>query len=103
MKQSELKELVKEAYTELVKELEAGVDQPNQLDLDLGDVSTKLAQSKGELATLLDKAERAGIINRANGSIKILKKDDYVRLVGDLPKKIKLLQQRLEPSPHEED
>lgn len=98
---SNLKELVKEAYNELMKELEINPNEPqilpNKKDISLGDASSQLAKSKGELAAILDKAERAGIISKKDGKISILDKNKYIQIVGDLPKKIKLLQSKLEP------
>lgn len=94
----DIKELAKEALNELMYELEADVDtQPTKKDLALGGASAKLAQLKGELNTILDKAEQAGIISKNGGNIKILKKDAYIKYIGELPKQIKALQQKLMP------
>lgn len=102
---SDLKKLVKEAYDELMQELEASPSSqqiepqvlPTKRDISLGDASSQLAKSKGELATLLDKAERAGIISKKDGKVSIIDKVRYMQVIGDLPKKIKALQAKLEP------
>lgn len=79
--------ILKEAYSELLTEL--GQPEPAQI----------LAEYKGKLAAALDRAQRAGIIKKDdNGKIKIIKKDIWTRMVGDMPKKIKELQQKLTPN-----
>jgi hypothetical protein len=96
-----VKKILKEAYDEVMKELELSSPKttPTQDDIELGDLSARLAQYKGELATLLDKATRAGYITRdKNGKIVIKNKVAYMKILGDLPEKIKLLQKELEPS-----
>lgn len=96
------KDVVKEAYIELLKELNEDLE-PNQDDITLGDVTTQLATAKGELATILDRAAREGVIKREGGRVQILKKDQYLQQVGDLPSRIKALQQKLEPESHPQE
>jgi hypothetical protein len=107
-----IKEVVKEAYNEVVKELEMGMGAgpdtqviPSKRDSAMGNVSSQLATAKGELATVLDKAERAGIISKKNGKITINNTEQYMKYIGDLPRRIKTLQQKLEPDlmPDDED
>lgn len=92
-------DLLKEAYKEVIQELGSEMDmtiQPN--DLKLGDIASQLAQAKGELNTILDRAAREGILKKNEGKIKILNRNAYIKCIGDLPRKIKQLQQQLEPS-----
>lgn len=65
--------------------------------IQLGSVSAKLAQVKGKLAAAIDKMDREKVIERKAGKIKILRPNDYNKIVGDLPIKIKELQKKLEP------
>ena len=91
--------LIKEAYAEVMQELGAEMDiVMHSDDLALGNVASQLAQAKGELNTILDRAARQGIIRKNQGRVQILNKDEYIKRVGDLPRKIKQLQQQLEPS-----
>ncbi len=95
--------LIQEAYNEVMRELEPKLP-PSTPNVELGDLSTHLAQFKGELATVLDKASRAGYISRDNtGKIVIKNKEAYNEIVGDLPSRIKVIQQQLEPSLKKED
>lgn len=96
-------QLIKEAYNEVMQELTLGMDDSNvsQDDISLGDISTQLAQAKGELATILDRAAQEGIIKKGD-KISILNKNEYIRKVGNLPQKIRQLQRQLEPSTTEE-
>jgi ribosomal protein S20 len=67
-------------------------------DRALGTAASKLAQLKGELSTILDRAEREGIIRRKDGKTSIINLPKYSQLIGDLPKRIKALQLRVLPS-----
>ncbi len=94
----DIKELAKEVFNELMSELDAADSiTPSKNDIQLGGDAAKLAQLKGELSTILGKAERAGAIKRANGKVTIINKEYYGKIIGDLPKRIKALQQSLEP------
>lgn len=91
-------ELIKEAYTEVMAELESEMSDMTPTDDDqlMGDKSTQLAQAKGELATILDRAAQEGIIKRGEKT-SILNKNEYIKRIGDLPRRIKQLQVELEP------
>jgi hypothetical protein len=79
------------------------VNRDNQLDKQfkpsrsgnkLANNAAKLAQLKGELATILDKAERSGTISRDKaGKIRIIRLPEYQKMIGNLPQQIKILQQ----------
>jgi len=92
------KDLIHEAYNELMEEL-GSENPPSRNAINLGNLASQLARSKGELKTLLYKAEQLGIIKQTNGKIAILDKNKYLQVLGDLPRKIKDLQQKLEPDP----
>jgi hypothetical protein len=95
--------LVNEAYNEMMSELHADLElspEPSRSDISLGNISAQLAQAKGELSTLLDRATRQGIITKKNGKISIIDKDAWIKAVGDLPRKIKDLQNQLTPDPN---
>jgi hypothetical protein len=65
---------------------------PSKNDKVLGSNAAKLAQLKGELATVLDRAEREKIITRdENGKVKVLKLPEYQKAIGNLPQEIKAL------------
>jgi hypothetical protein len=72
--------------------------KPSKGDRALGTAASKLAQLKGELSTILDRAEREGIIRRKDGKTSIINLPKYSQLIGDLPKRIKALQLRVLPS-----
>lgn len=98
------KELVRECYNELMEELGSDVStppSPSPSDVDLGDAASQLARTKGELKTILGRAQKLGIIRQDKDKIYILDKNKYLQIVGDMPQKIKSLQQRLEPSEEE--
>lgn len=95
--------LVNEAYDEMMSELRSDLGfppEPSRSDISLGNVSSQLAQAKGELSTLLDRATRQGIISRKDGKISIINKNAWIKAVGDLPRKIKNLQNQLTPDPN---
>lgn len=94
-----VKTLVKEAFEEVMKDLgsELEVPMPTSNDMALGEVATKLAQAKGELNTILDRAAREGVIKKEGGKVAILNKNEYIKRIGNLPKQIKALQNQLEP------
>ena len=67
--------------------------KPSHAGNKLANDAAKLAQLKGELSTILDKAERAGVISRGeNGKIRIVKLPEYQKMIGNLPQQIKILQ-----------
>jgi hypothetical protein len=104
-----VRNIAKEAFNEILSEMEIGVSSqpdsfssldddtlaqqvaPNKKDKVLGGDAAKLAQLKGELATVLDRAEREGIINRSEGKTRILRLPQYQQLIGNLPQQIKIL------------
>lgn len=92
--------LLNEAYNELMHEFQ-DEPMPSSSDIKLGDISAQLAQAKGELATIIDRASREGIIRKNDGKIQILKKDLWLKKSGDLPQRIKNLQRQLTPNPNE--
>ncbi len=98
-----VKTLVNEAFGEVMKELESELDIPSTNDMALGEVATKLAQAKGELNTILDRAARDKVIKKQGGKISILNKEEYIKRLGDLPKQIKALQNQLEPHTNASD
>lgn len=89
--------IMEEAFNEVMQDLNMGEppETLSQNDLSLGDTAAQLAQVKGELSAILDRAYREGIIKKKDGRISILNRDAYTRAVGDLPKKIKQLQQTI--------
>lgn len=95
--------LINKAYNEVMNELfmRSG-DEHNvsRSDISLGNIASQLAQAKGELSTLLDRAAREGIISNKNGKISIIDKNAWIKAAGDLPQKIKKLQQQLTPDPN---
>lgn len=95
-----VKTLVNEAFIEVMKELGSELDMvvPTSDDMALGEIATKLAQAKGELNTILDRAARDRVIKKNEGRIAILNKEEYIKRIGDLPKKIKALQNQMEPA-----
>jgi len=97
-----VKTLVNEAFIEVMKELGSELDMvvptPTSNDMALGEVATQLAQAKGELNTILDRAARDRVIKKNEGKIAILNKEEYIKRIGDLPKKIKALQNQMEPA-----
>lgn len=95
-----LQNLIIEEYNKVIKELEDNI--PSEENKELGDITASLAQAKGELATILDRAFREKVIDKNNGKIKILNREEYLKRVGDLPNKIKQLQQQLEPEDNED-
>lgn len=100
-----VKDLIKESLEEVINELgnELEGDEITSSDLALGDISAKLAQAKGELNTILDRAAREGIIAKNDGKISIRNREEYMKRVGGLPKRIKNLQKQLEPSTSEDN
>lgn len=93
--------LYKEIYDEFMNDMDinssTGPGTINKNDLKQGELAASLAQAKGELNALLDRAARDGILQKNKDKITILQKDEYIKRIGDLPKRIKALQHQLEP------
>ena len=100
-----VKKLVKEAFEEVMKDLGSELEAPFPAshDMALGEVATKLAQAKGELNTILDRAAREGVIKKEGGKVAILNKNEYIKRIGGLPRQIKALQSQLEPQTNASD
>lgn len=101
---STIKSIAEETFNEVMNELSrdaSPIDSPENViptktDKVLGNDAAKLAQLKGELATVLDRAESEGIISRGEeGKIRIIKLPEYQKVIGTLPQQIKILRRKV--------